>query len=864
MKKVLILLTLWASLCICGLSQSVPPTTWTEVDGSPKVTSPTKIIVSNGSMTVNGKTITLVTGGGGGSGTVTSVSVVTANGVSATCATCTTTPALTFVLGAITPTTVNGLTITSSASGVLTIAAGKTLTASNTLTFTGTDGSSVAFGTGGTVAYVANKLSVFAATTSAELAGVLSDETGGSGLAVFNSTPTIITPSFTTGFTIGGVAATGTIPRGNGTNFVASAFTMAAPGTTGNVLTSDGTNWTSAAPAGGGAALSGITAATGNATIANAANNVTWNWQLTGAESGFTFGETAASTGGGASDQHILQVTTASASTAIPLFVNNIGAGVSFRVDDASGDTTPFVIAADGKVGVGTASPAEALSVTTVTANYGLLHSDGTRRIGTYVDSAGGYLGTKSNNDLLLITNNAGSTNANAILKTTGSVQFRGTSSATTFGSSSVSSQGLSVMNMNNTTGKPFGIEFGGFNGFTHVGIYGVMTDAGGNSAGDLVIAGRATAAGSAFTENWRMSPIGAIAHVPATTTGTGATAGYSLIANSLTTGNALDISSSSVTSGNIAKITSTSTAAASSTLTGLNIAISGANGSTAQTVTGATISVTNTNATSGTNIGLALTASGATTDNVALSTSAGRIVQTSASATAFESGPNGGTNPVFRLVNSTASAATGLSITGRAAGAGVDLTVITSSATESLNVVTVGTGSKINHVNVGNVTTQISRTEFKVASNNIVGWTSGFTDATAALDTGFERKAAAHVRINNGSTGAGSLVIGTSTVGSIGTSGVGVLAIANGTAPSSSPADTAQLYTADINATAGSAGFHIRNEINTAALIMPGVRYKTDTGDPSDVFEGMMLINTFDNTFKVYAEGAWRTITTW
>jgi hypothetical protein len=347
-------------------------------------------------------------------------------------------------------------------------------------------------------------------------------------------------------------------------------------------------------------------------------------------------------------------------------------------------------------------------------------------------------------------------------------------------------------------------------------------------------------------------------------TTGSGTTAGFQVAVDSLTTGQGASFASSSVTSGSVVNIASTSTAAASSTLKGLNIAISGANGTTAQTVTGAAISVTNTNATSGTNTALSLTASGATTDNIAISATAGRIVQTSASATAFESGPNGGTNPVFRLVNSTASAATGLSITGRAAAAGVDLTVITSSATESLNVVTVGTGSKINHVNTGNVTTQISRTEFKVASNNIVGWTSGFTDATAALDTGFERKAAAHVRINNGSTGAGSLVIGTSTVGSIGTSGVGVLAIANGTAPSSSPADTAQLYTADINATAGSAGFHIRNEINTAALILPGVRYKTDTGDPTDTYEGMMVINTFDNTFKVYAEGAWRTITTW
>jgi hypothetical protein len=67
-----------------------------------------------------------------------------------------------------------------------------------------------------------------------------------------------------------------------------------------------------------------------------------------------------------------------------------------------------------------------------------------------------------------------------------------------------------------------------------------------------------------------------------------------------------------------VVNIASTSTAAASSTLTGLNIAISGANGTTAQTVTGEKISVTNTNGTSGTNIGLQSTASGATTQNLA------------------------------------------------------------------------------------------------------------------------------------------------------------------------------------------------------------------------------------------------------
>ena len=47
---------------------------------------------------------------------------------------------------------------------------------------------------GTTVAMVADNLSVFAATTSAQLAGVISNETG-TGLLVFNDTPTIVTPT---------------------------------------------------------------------------------------------------------------------------------------------------------------------------------------------------------------------------------------------------------------------------------------------------------------------------------------------------------------------------------------------------------------------------------------------------------------------------------------------------------------------------------------------------------------------------------------------------------------------------------------------------------------------------------------------
>ena len=52
--------------------------------------------------------------------------------------------------------------------------------------------------TSGTAALTADKLSAFAATTSAELAGVISDETGaasGSPLLVFNQSPTLVTPN---------------------------------------------------------------------------------------------------------------------------------------------------------------------------------------------------------------------------------------------------------------------------------------------------------------------------------------------------------------------------------------------------------------------------------------------------------------------------------------------------------------------------------------------------------------------------------------------------------------------------------------------------------------------------------------------
>jgi len=96
------------------------------------------------------------------------------------------------ILGVATATSINKVAITAPAtSATLTIADGKTATINNTLTFSGTDASSVAFGSGGTVAYTANKLSAFAATTSAELAGVITNATGSAGNLVFSSAATL-------------------------------------------------------------------------------------------------------------------------------------------------------------------------------------------------------------------------------------------------------------------------------------------------------------------------------------------------------------------------------------------------------------------------------------------------------------------------------------------------------------------------------------------------------------------------------------------------------------------------------------------------------------------------------------------------
>ena len=124
-------------------------------------------------------------------------------------------------LGIASATSINKVAITAPAtSATLTIADGKTLTASNTLTFTGTDASSVAFGTGGTVAY----------TNVATLSSLTSVGTIGTGVWQATAVGAPYGGTGQTVYTVGDILYASTT----------TALSKLAAGTSGFLLTSGG------------------------------------------------------------------------------------------------------------------------------------------------------------------------------------------------------------------------------------------------------------------------------------------------------------------------------------------------------------------------------------------------------------------------------------------------------------------------------------------------------------------------------------------------------------------------------------------------------------------------------------------------
>lgn len=234
-----------------------------------------------------------------------------------------------------------------------------------------------------------------------------------------------------------------------------------------------------------------------------------------------------------------------------------------------------------------------------------------------------------------------------------------------------------------------------------------------------------------------------------------------------------------------------------------------------------------------------------------------GSLVLNSANAAAFVVGPNGATNPTLSVATSTASAATGLSITSAAAGGGITLAATSSGTNENLVLAGKGTGAVtfpagtaaapglaftgesstgiyrptagvIGMTASGTVCYVTAETVFRLNFYSSFGFASGAASSTN-IDTGAVRAAAGVWRFTNGSTGPGSVIIGPSTA-AIGTGGAAVLALANGTAPTSSPADTVQLYEAD--AAAGDGQLFARNEAGAIARLTGNLAFVTSQFD--------------------------------
>lgn len=151
------------------------------------------------------------------------------------------------VLGVATATSINKVTITAPAtSATIAIADGKTFTLSNTLTFTGTDASSVAFGTGGTVIYSGGALGTPSSgtLTNCTFPTLNQNTTGSSASCTGNSATATKSTNI-----IGGNSTTllGAIPYQSNTD----TTSLLSPNTTTtkNFLSMTGTGTNGAAPA---------------------------------------------------------------------------------------------------------------------------------------------------------------------------------------------------------------------------------------------------------------------------------------------------------------------------------------------------------------------------------------------------------------------------------------------------------------------------------------------------------------------------------------------------------------------------------------------------------------------------------------
>ncbi len=150
-------------------------------------------------------------------------------------------------------------------------------------------------------------------------------------------------------------------------NNVTTSF-PSSQGGSGDVLTNDGAGNLTWSPSGAGsAALSSVSAATGNATIGNGNNIINWNWVLSGATNGFNISETSASSGTG----YLQRIATIAASTAKPFSLGARGTTIfdttatgGLILGDSATLNTPITLqSGTGAINVGTDAVAKTITV---------------------------------------------------------------------------------------------------------------------------------------------------------------------------------------------------------------------------------------------------------------------------------------------------------------------------------------------------------------------------------------------------------------------------------------------------------------------------------------------------------------------
>ena len=134
---------------------------------------------------------------------------------------------------------VNDAARTIDLNGNVTLAGSLTTTGANSLTLNTAGTTSVTLPTSGTLAVIDSGLNQFASTTSAELAGVISDETG-SGVLVFGTTPTFTTSVVTDSTTFSVFNTTATTVSAFGASTATSIGAVTGTTTIGNDLTVTG------------------------------------------------------------------------------------------------------------------------------------------------------------------------------------------------------------------------------------------------------------------------------------------------------------------------------------------------------------------------------------------------------------------------------------------------------------------------------------------------------------------------------------------------------------------------------------------------------------------------------------------------